>query len=50
MITPQQRFTRPSLENIPHNPHKFHDLGPILTKTEIADFTDISVQILVGMR
>ncbi len=24
--------------------------SPVLTKTEIADFTDISVQILVGMR
>ena len=25
-------------------------LGPVLTKTEIADFIDISVQILVGTR
>ncbi len=26
------------------------DSGPVLTKSEIADFTDISVQILVGTR
>ncbi len=26
------------------------EYGPVLTKNEIADFTDISVQILLGTR